>query len=151
MISHQTVNKKAQYDTGLLNSILERIEEGRILSHVGVAVYYYGYKALTDRNNVEHFEHLSRILHEKGEAFPAAELKELFLLAINYCISRINVGQEAFFQRAFQLYKEGFGHSILVEENGTVSRILFTNSVIIIFINKALPYFGLNVPFETLF
>ena len=56
-------------------------------------------------------------------------MKELYLLAINYCISRINAGEERFFARAFELYRTGFGQFILVDNEGNVSKFMFTHSV----------------------
>jgi hypothetical protein len=94
-----------------------------------VAAYYYGFKSLTDRNNVTHFEHLKQILNEHSTAFPTAEIKELYRLAINYCINRINTGQEIFFQRAYELFYDGFGRSILIENNDTIPKNIFTNAV----------------------
>ena len=129
MISHQTVNKKAEYQIGLLEPILQAVEQGNMLQEIGVAVYYYGFKALTQRTDDQSFEQLASILQEHGKSFPTAELKELYLLAINYCISRINAGEERFFARAFELYRTGFGQFILVDNEGNVSKFMFTNSV----------------------
>jgi hypothetical protein len=129
MLSHQALNKKATYQIGMIEPMLALVEQGKMLEEVGVAVYYYGYRASTDRNEPSHFEHLWQLLREHGPAFPRAELRELYLLSINYCVSRINVGQEAFFQKAFDIYKKGFEDEILVDEQNTVSKIIFTNSV----------------------
>ncbi len=129
MLSHQALNKTANYQIGLLEPMLAMIEQGRMMQEVGVAVYYYGYKASTDRNEPSHFENLWQLLRENGPAFPKAELRELYLLSINYCVSRINVGQETFFQKAFDIYKKGFEEEILVDEQNNVSKIIFTNSV----------------------
>lgn len=129
MIAHQSVNKKAQYEIGMLEAILETVEKSRLLIEPGVAVYYYGFKALTDRNNTSHFENLIRILDESGKLFPTTELKELYRLAINYCTSRLNLGQEMFFQKQFELYRAGYEQSILLEESDTISRYMFTGSV----------------------
>ena len=129
MIHHQALNKKASYQIGMLEPMLTMIEQGRMLDEVGVAVYYYGYKASTDRTEPLHFENLWRLLRENGPSFPKAELRELYVLAINYCVSRINVGQEVYFQKAFDIYQKGFELEILVDEQDTVSKIIFTNTV----------------------
>lgn len=129
MLSHQSVNKTAKYDIGLLEPVLQIVEQGKMLNEPGVAVYYYGFKALTDGNNTSHFEHLARILHQHGSAFPAGELKELYLLSINYCTGRINMGQEEFFQIVFNLYKEGFGQLIIISSTDNLSKFMFSNAV----------------------
>ena len=113
----------------MLEAILVTVEKSKLLSEPGVAVYYYGFKALTDRNNTSHFESLIQILDESGKLFPTTELKELYRLAINYCTSRLNMGQEVFFQKQFELYRAGYEQSILLEESDTISRYMFTGSV----------------------
>ncbi len=129
MLAHQSINKKAQYEIGMLEEILALVEKGPMLQTTVVAAYYYGFKSLTDRNNVSHFEHLKQILNDHSAVFPAAEIKELYRLAINYCISRINAGQEIFFLRAYELYHDGFGKSILIENNDTIPKTMFSNAV----------------------
>lgn len=129
MISHQALNKKASYKIGMLEPILDMVANSNMLNEVSVAVYYYGYKASTDRSEPSHFENLWRLLRENGALFPKAELRELYVLSINYCVGRINVGQEVYFQKAFDIYKKGFELETLVDEKDTVSKIIFTNSV----------------------
>ncbi|MEY3239872.1 MAG: hypothetical protein RIR11_1310 [Bacteroidota bacterium] len=129
MLSHQAIDKKATYDIGLLEPMLKMVEEKSMLDEVGVAVYYYGYRAITDRNEPAHFENLTRILNEHSASFPKPELRELYLLSINYCVSRINIGQEIFFSKAFDLYRKGFDLEVLVDEQDIVSKFIFTNTV----------------------
>lgn len=129
MLSHQSVNKTARYDIGLLDAVLEAAEARNMLSEPGVAVYYYGFKALTDRENISHFEHLVHILHQYRAAFPSGELKELYHLALNYCTARINAGQEIFFGRQYELYRIGFDEAILLDDNAYLSRYMFTGAV----------------------
>lgn len=128
MLAHQTVYKKAMYDLRQLENTLAYVEQQNLLKEPAIAVYYYGFKALTERENETHFANLERIIFENGSLFPMAELRELYLLAINYCISRINAGIESYLRKSFEFYKEGFSKGILIENN-LVTRISFGNAV----------------------
>ena len=129
MLAHQSINKKARYEMGMLDEILHTVEKGPMLEDVGVAAYFYVYKALTKREDTSYFEKLTAILNKDSIHFSVAELKELYRLAINYCTSRINMGQELFFRKQFELYRSGYEHGILLEDEDTISRYLFTGSV----------------------
>lgn len=128
MLSHGGVYKKVSYDMGSLAMVMEYVESRGLLKEPAIAVYYYGYKALTEPENESYFIDLERIIFEKGHLFPLAELRELYLLAINYCVGRINAGFDPYLRKAFQFYKSGFEKGILLE-NGLISKISFGNAV----------------------
>jgi len=127
MLSHQAY-KKVSYDMGALQPILSYVETAGLLKEPAISMYYYGFKALTEPDNESFFEELERILFENEKLFPIEEVRELYLLAINYCISRINAGMDSYLHKAFKLYKLGFENDILLE-NGVVSKMSFGNAV----------------------
>lgn len=127
MLSHQGY-RTVSYDMGNLASVMTYVEMKGLLKEPAVAVYYYGYKALTEPENESHFNELEGVIFEKGHLFPLVEVRELYLLAINYCISRINAGFEPYLRKAFQFYKAGFEKEILLE-NGLITKISFGNAV----------------------
>lgn len=127
MLAHQQV-VKTQYDTGLLEPVLAYVEQRDLLHVPAIALYYYGYRALTQRQEPAHFLHLKEQLISHGALFPHEELRDLFLMAINYCIGQLNAGREEFNKEAFNLYQEGFRSKVLID-NGTVSQWTFLNTV----------------------
>jgi hypothetical protein len=50
----------------------------------------------------------------------------LFLLAVNFCIRRINLGDAVFSQDLFDLYREGLTQDVFLE-NGAISRWSYNN------------------------
>jgi hypothetical protein len=56
------------------------------------------------------------------------ERREVYLLAINYCIRRFNVGKKEFLQAAFDLYRRGLEDRSLFE-NGVLSKFTYKNVV----------------------
>ena len=128
MLSHQGVYKKVSYNMRNLTYIMTYVESHELLKEPAVAAYYNGYKALTEPENESYFNDLEQIIFKQSHLFPFVEIRELYLLAINYCINRINAGSEPFLRKAFQLYKSGFENNILLE-NGLITKITFGNAV----------------------
>lgn len=128
MLSHQYVYQRVSYDMGTLSSILSYVEQQNLLNEPAIAIYYYSFKALTERDDESHFNELEKNIFEKGHFFPLNELRESYLFAINYCVSRLNTGLEAYALRAFELYRTGFEQGILLE-NGIISKMSFGNAV----------------------
>ncbi len=129
MIAHQAVFK-SDYKMTFLNEVLTYIESNlEILKYPAVATYYYGYKALTDQDDVGFYQNLKEQIVKFTDIFPHEEIRVIYLMAINYCINRINVGVAPFWKEAFDLYKYGIERKIFLE-NGVLSRFTYSNAII---------------------
>ena len=130
MLSHQAVYKN-EYKVGLLEEGLSYVEEHRDLQEIpAIAMYYYGYKALTNNENEYYFEQLKTQLIENAHYFPKYEIRDIYLMTINYCIGRMNAGNAAFAREAFELYQPGFERKILIE-NERITKATFINPITI--------------------
>lgn len=127
ILAHQKVYK-AEYKVGLLDEVLRYVEEKGFLDVPAIAVYYYGYRALTADDNENYFKHLRETMNRYGDLFPQSEIRDIYLMAINYCIGRANTGGETYIREAFELFRLGFAKKVLVE-NGQVSRFTFRNAI----------------------
>ena len=125
LLSHQAVSKR-QYDSGLLDSVLRFLENHRYLEIPAVAVYYHGYFAQLDENSDHHFQQLKALLQTHAAHFAPAETHDLYLMAINFCIRRINQAEERYFREVFELYQSGLQHGVLLED-GMLSRWTYNN------------------------
>ncbi|MBL7783759.1 MAG: hypothetical protein JNM22_21160, partial [Saprospiraceae bacterium] len=105
-ISHQAVFKTS-YGFGLLPNVIDQVEPNGFLEVPAIALYYYCYRFLTEQYSFDYFQKFRQELHQNGHFFPDTELKELYLLAINYCIRKINEGVEPFILEGWELYREG--------------------------------------------
>ena len=126
-LSHQAVYK-TDYHFGLLPALLTHIEGQNLLDIHAIAVYYHCYHALTDPSQVAHFQSFKELIFTKGDKFPETELRELFLLATNYCIKRMNEGEMLFAKEGLDIYKEGLRQNLL-QINGILSRFTYQNIV----------------------
>jgi len=126
LLSHQQVTKQL-YDKGLLDNVLGFLHGHRYLKIPAVAVYYHGYFAqLGAEGSDEHFARLKSLLQEHSPQFSMSETHDLFLMAINFCIRRINQQEERFSREIFDLYQSGLRHGALLE-NGVLSRFTYNN------------------------
>lgn len=125
LLSHQAVSKQ-QYSNGLLDSVLRFLEGHPYLEIPAVAVYYHGYFAQLGENGDHHFQRLKVLLQTHAAHFTLAETHDLYLMAINFCIRRINQAEERYFQEIFDLYQSGLQHGALLED-GVLSRWTYNN------------------------
>ncbi len=127
MLSHQTVYKM-DYQIGLLEAIVIHIHEKELLTIPAIAIYYYSYKTLTDKSDAKHFVFLLQQILENGHLFPKAEMRDIVILAVNYCIGQINAGNKSYTKSSFDLYLKGLEENIFIEAN-YISRFTFRNIV----------------------
>ncbi len=127
MLSHQKVYK-VEYSPALIEEILTHIEEGYYFKIPAISIYYYTYMALTTPDKRQYFDQLKSNIFEKGHFFTQTEIRDIYLMAINYCIGKMNAGDISFRKEAFDLYKKGMESKILIENN-TLSPWSFINII----------------------
>jgi hypothetical protein len=129
MHSHQTVRNSA-YHFGLLDAALHHIEQAGISDNPAISLYYHCFKALAEPEEKTHFQQFKALLTQYGNLFPADELRDLFILAINFCIRQYNAGSSDYLAEQFELYKEGFSKDFFIT-NGVLSRYTYQNAATI--------------------
>lgn len=128
MLSHQAVYK-TEYQMYLLKDVLSSIEtDQRYLEIPAISIYYYSYKAISDRKEEVHFQQLKNQIKSYSDLFPTDEIRVIYLLAINYGIAQINAGNDSYFRESFELYDLGMRKKIFLE-NGVLSRFTFGNAI----------------------
>jgi len=125
-IAHQAIYKK-EYESGLLNWVLDYVEQHpNCLSNLAIAVYYYCYKSITSDSENIYFDLLRRWINAHGDEFNRSELANICLLAINYCIRKLNTGEERFARESFDFYRLGIEKGFLFE-NEPISPFNYRN------------------------
>ena len=125
MHSHESVTQKS-YNQLFLNIVLEKIESGDYVSPPSVLAYFHAYKALTDGSQLADFQILKNIIIHDGHLFPKNEIRDLYLLAINFCIKKLNSGERIFETEALDLYKNGLQNGAILE-NKMLSPFTYKN------------------------
>ncbi|NJL75765.1 MAG: hypothetical protein HC892_12840 [Saprospiraceae bacterium] len=117
-----------EYEDKYLKDIVLFINQLNLHENQSINLYQLIYRTLAFKEDNQ-FQELKGKLKEYKQYFKPDELRELYLLVINYCIRRANMtGKRDFFVDAFQIYKLGIETSILIDQNG-LDRFLFRNII----------------------
>ncbi|MCH2045659.1 MAG: hypothetical protein MK212_16200 [Saprospiraceae bacterium] len=124
-LTHQRIYKKT-YEIPMLSSILETCKH---LIHIpAVQLYFYAYQTMQDANNTANFDQLKQLLLAYPNILTLNETKNIYLIAVNFCIKQFNSGVQEFNQELLDLMKYGLNKSILLD-NGELSRFSYKNIV----------------------
>jgi hypothetical protein len=125
MLSHQAVYKE-KYQLGLLEALLDQLSWEDFLSYPAIRIYYYAFRSLSSPEDNRWFPLLKKELLENTSLFPEKEVRDLYLLAINYCIRRYNQGDPVYLKDELELYQAGLEKEIFLQD-GVLSRFTYLN------------------------
>ncbi|MEO1258035.1 MAG: hypothetical protein AAFZ15_04535 [Bacteroidota bacterium] len=125
--SHETVFNTS-YDTHLVEELLALAGQPAFAVCPAVSLYSNCYRALFLVHNEKVFQGFKRHLFENVEHFPKEEMRDLYLLAINFCIKKVNDGRASFYREALDLYKSGLSTALLIKDH-QLSRFTYNNIV----------------------
>lgn len=130
VLSRQTV-LKMDFDSGLLPTVLAYVESNsQLLDNPAIAIFYWGYKSIIEPDEASNYWKLSERLKSDSRAFNKAELNDIYLLLVNYCIRKMNKGESRYISEALQWYKSGLDSQLFVPD-GFISRYAYGNIVAI--------------------
>lgn len=128
LLSHQAVYNTT-YESGMLDVLLEHLAtHPHWLNQNDIALYYHCCLALLRPAEKGHFEHLKPLLLQVERVFPASECRDILLLALNFCIRKLNEGDVHFAHEGLELYQHALQQGYLLEK-GLLSRFTFRNIV----------------------
>jgi hypothetical protein len=127
LAAHQTVYKTDNADAGE-EAWVTRAEQSEFAAEPGIAVYLHCYRMLREPAEETHFQGFKALLMREGERFSAEEQHGLFILAINYCVRRLNAGDPRYYPEVLDLYKVALSKNHLLED-GALSRFTYHNIV----------------------
>lgn len=122
----QKTSPEKQLAIPYLNETLRLVEQGFFAEMPAVQIYYFGYRAMIQPDDHQSFIELKERLSHFTEIFPNDELRDIYILAINFCIRRLNAGERQYIQEAFNLYRLGLARKIFLE-NASLSRFTYRN------------------------
>ena len=134
LLSHQRVYKK-DYDFGLLDAIVKKVESENLHELPAIGMYYFAWKTLTEDSSDVHFQQFKKLVLEKADLFPDDEMRDLTILAINFCIQKYNQGNRSYLLEEFEIYKEGLERGYFLNDN-QISRFTYRNIVTISLVLK---------------
>lgn len=126
-IAHQSVYPAA-YQLGFAQQALAYIEEKGMTKVPVIGLYYYCYYMLKEPDQETYFQQFKSLLFEHGHSLGEREIRDLYLMGINFCIRQVNREAEGYFQEIIHFYRQGLKGGYLLE-NGQLSRFTYYNMV----------------------
>ncbi|MCB0596755.1 MAG: hypothetical protein H6557_17315 [Lewinellaceae bacterium] len=127
LLAHEAVYK-ASYRIALEEALLGLATQEPYRDIPAISVYCHCYRMLRFPEQDQYFTTFQSRLFQSIGLFPQAELRDLFLLAINFCIRQINQTAEGYLREALELYQKGLETEVLLE-NGDLSRFTYNNAI----------------------
>jgi hypothetical protein len=128
MLTQQAFSKRA-YRLPLLETALKIAAD---TEGVAIKAYFHAYQSLSKEDDVVaqrfHFQELRKILEQDWQQFPATEMHGLYVMAINFCIKKMNRGEQAYSYEVLEIYKIGL-HTRLLFENNHLSPYTYKNTM----------------------
>ena len=123
--SHISLNSR-DYQQHMVDVVIEKVRKGLFLDEPSVAIYYHSYESLKQAEDETHFDALCGLIDLHWTHFRPSEIRDIYILAINYCIRRMNKGDRVFVRRGFDLYQSGLNRKCLLE-NDQISPFTYKN------------------------
>ena len=125
-ISYQQIIKH-DYQYLLLQNVLELAQKDASILNETSIIYYKIYQIYTT-TETHYFDEILHLLPNHARYFSLDELKDIYLLIINFGIKQLNSGNKLFAQKLYSIYKSGLQNKVFIE-NENISRFTFTNIV----------------------
>ncbi len=96
--------------------------------HPVLQIYYRVYQMLTDFAQPTHYFEAKQLLEEHHSLFPDSEINNVYKYLLNYCVRKINVGEEPFYREVHALYKLLLDQQMLFQ-NGYLTQWTYLNII----------------------
>jgi len=117
-----------EYDFEWVEQILRYIDKKEWKNIPAIALYYNAYQLSAQPTAEGAFNNLKQQILKYSTLFPAQEIQDIYLLAINYCIKKINNGERSYAEESLKLYKKGLEIGCFLEK-GFLSKFTYANVV----------------------
>ena len=124
-----------EYDFDWVEQIIAFIQQKDWQKIPAIALYYTAYQLSIKPNAEPSFQNLKQQILEYGDLFPPEEIQDIYLLAINFCIKKMNNGEQAYIKENLNLYKKGLEIGCFLDK-GNLSKFTFANIVALGLITK---------------
>lgn len=115
-LGYNNLYKKTSKNILNIEAVLNNLEESNLLNETVIYAYVLVIKLLIDPNDDNNYYLLKKLLEEKSFFVATNELEVLYTHLRNYCIlQKINLGQTAFFDELFEIFKVQLSKNLLLK------------------------------------
>ena len=112
----------------LINEILKYLESGQFETVPAIEIYRHIILSYTDKDGAPHFAKLKELIVAHQALFTLAEVQNMYVFAMNYCIRQINDGKSEYLKEILFLYKQALENDVLLND-GQLSQWDYKNIV----------------------
>ena len=112
------------------DEIIDHVKNNDYNDVPSIIIYYQILLTHKEPANRHHYEKLKEYLKRFIHKFPETEAKEILDAALNYCIIRMNAGEEPYVREAFELYCQSLENGLLLVQ-GQITPWSYKNVVTI--------------------
>ncbi len=113
ILTHKRISKK-EYNLVFLEEILDHLEkESSYLKVDSIKLFYMAIKIQLRRNDVWAFEDLIVQLSKQNN-ITIEDLRDIYFIAFNYCVQKVNEGHSRYLEKLYILYKQSLENNILL-------------------------------------
>ncbi len=127
-IVNRNIHKSEDFDNTMLKDTLEDILKNDFYNQPVIRIYGSILLGLLEPQNEIHFSNLRELIITYIDNFPQSEVRDHYVYAINYCVRKVNNGQEEYFDEMFKLFKILLSNDVLLEK-GKISHHEYLNIV----------------------
>lgn len=125
----RSIIRQEEYELHFISDILHFIEQHpHFLEIPAIAIYYHCYRSISEKDNEAYFVQLRKSINQFQQHFTSAEMRDIYTIAINYSIRRLNTGAAHYIREAFELYLLSLEQGFLTE-NGIMQDSTYINLV----------------------
>ncbi len=128
LIKAQQAVYSTKYDLKEQAPLLTYLDNYNLSQYPVLDIYSRANQLLSDHFEREDLSVFILKLISNSRFFQAEEVRELYLMAINFCIKKVNDGATEYFREMLELYQDGLANGYLLERN-KISRFAYHNAV----------------------
>ena len=121
--------QKHEYNILFIQEILEHIEKEDYSDRPQIIAYFHVFKLYESTENTDNYYALKKIIQDHKYIFSSDALRDIYLLAVNFCIAKNNQGNTDFLIELFEMYRQALYAEVLYMD-GELSPWSFKNIVL---------------------
>lgn len=125
MLSHQNVAIQ-EYEQIFFDEVLSFLRQSNMKNDFLIEIYYHSYYAAILPEEETYFHRLKELIELYWKKIAPEEIRDIYVLIINYCIKKINKGEKKFINEVILFYKKGLERNLLINK-GWLSRFTYKN------------------------
>jgi len=122
---------QVEYRLNLLTELLTYLKGNihKYLDFPAISIYYQVLLTLTESENEKHYHRLKVLLADNYKSFEHEEAKQMYEYVQNYCIKKLNSGNNDYLPELLALYQSLLENKMIFELDGSLSQWDYKNIV----------------------